>query len=72
METCFLLIKTDNRTQGHSWALVRERCKLDVRKYAHCLSELKMDGIDCQALGATSVNVFKNKMDKYFSRSGYI
>ena len=26
--------RTDNRTQGHSWALAKERCKLDIRKYA--------------------------------------
>ena len=30
----FLKYKTDNRTRGHSWALAKERCKLDIRKYA--------------------------------------
>ena len=24
---------TDNRTRGHSWALAKERSKLDIRKY---------------------------------------
>ena len=26
--------KTDNRTREQSWALAKERCKLDIRKYA--------------------------------------
>ena len=30
----FLKYKTDNRTRGHSWVLAKERCKLDMRKYA--------------------------------------
>ena len=30
----FYKYKTDNRTQGHSWALAKERCKLDIRKHA--------------------------------------
>ena len=30
----FFKYKTDNRTRGHSWALAKERCKLDIRKYA--------------------------------------
>ena len=30
----FFKYRTDNRTRGHSWALAKERCKLDIRKYA--------------------------------------
>ena len=26
--------KTDNRTRVHSWVLAKERCKLNIRKYA--------------------------------------
>ena len=26
----FLKYRTDNRTRGHSWALAKERCKLDM------------------------------------------
>ena len=26
--------RQDNGTRGHSWALVKERCKLDIRKYS--------------------------------------
>ena len=31
---CFLNNKTDSRIRGHSWALAKERCKSDMRKYA--------------------------------------
>ena len=30
----FFKYKKDNRTRGRSWALAKERCKLDIRKYA--------------------------------------
>ena len=30
----FCKYRTDNGTRGHSWALAKERCKLDIRKYA--------------------------------------
>ena len=30
----FFKYRTDNRTRGHSWALAKEWCKLDIRKYA--------------------------------------
>ena len=28
----FFKYRTDNGTRGHSWALAKERCKLDIRK----------------------------------------
>ena len=31
MATCFCKYKTYNRTRGHSWALVKERCKLNIK-----------------------------------------
>ena len=30
----FFKYRTDNGTRGHSWALAKERCILDIRKYA--------------------------------------
>ena len=30
----FFKYRTDNGTRGHRWALAKERCKLDIRKYA--------------------------------------
>ena len=53
----FLKYKTDNRTWGHSWALAKERYKLDIRKYAFSdffSANDKMNGKDF--VNATSVN----------------
>ena len=61
----FFKYKTDNRTRGHSWALAKERCKLDIRKYAFFQRMIN-------EWHATSVNMFKNKIDNYFKRSGYV
>ena len=48
--------KTDNRTRGPSWALAKERCKLDIRKYA--FSQRKINGwnrLPVECVNATSV-----------------
>ena len=64
----FYKYKTDNRTRGHSWALAKERCKLDIRTYA--FSQRTIDKWNRLRLcTATSVN---NKLDNYFKRSRYV
>ena len=67
----FFKYRTDNRTRGHSWALAKERFKLDIRKYTfsqRTINEWNRLPGEC----ATSVNMFKNKIDNYFKRSGYV
>ena len=69
----FFKYRTDNRTRGHSWTLAKERCKLDIRKYAfsqRTINESNKLAEGC--VNATSVNMFKNKIDNYFKRSGYV
>ena len=70
----FFKYRTDNRTRVHSWALAKERCKLDIRKYVfsqHMMNEWNRLPGEC--INATSVNnMFKNKIDNYFKRSGYV
>ena len=44
---CFFKCKTDNGTRGHSWALAKKRCKLDIRKYAFSQRTIN-EWIDCQ------------------------
>ena len=63
---CFY--KTDN-----SWALAKERCKLDIRKYA--FSQRTINGwnrLPGECVNVTSVNMFKNKIDNYLKRSGFV
>ena len=66
--------KTDNTTRGHSWALAKERCELDIRKYAlsqRTINQWNRLTRDC--VNATCVNMFNNKIDiLYFKRYGYV
>ena len=69
----FFKYKTDNGTRGHSWALAKERCKLDIRKYAFSQRTInEWNRLPGECVNATSVNMFKNKIDNYFKRSGYV
>ena len=69
----FFKYRTDNGTRGHSWALAKERCKLDIRKYAFSQRTInEWNRLPGECVNATSVNMFKNKIDNYFQRSGYV
>ena len=69
----FFKYRTDNRTRGHSWALAKERCKLDIRKYAFSQRTInEWNRLPGECVNATSVNMFKNKIDNYFKRAGYV
>ena len=60
------------RTRGHKAALVKEQCRLDMRKYSfsqRVINEWNKLPNDC--LNASSVNMFKNRIDRYFIRVGY-
>ena len=53
---CFLNIG-HNGTRGHSWALAKERCKLDIRKYAFSQRTInEWNRLPGECVNATSVN----------------
>ena len=57
-----------SRTIGHKAALVKEQCRLDMRKYPfsqRVISEWNKLPNDC--VNVSSVNMFKNRID----RAGY-
>ena len=65
--------RTDNGTRGHSWALAKERFKLDIRKYVFSQQTIhEWNRLQGECVNATNVNIFKNKIDYYFKRSGYV
>ena len=70
----FLKYKTDVRTRGHSWVLAKERCKLYIQKYAFSQRTInEWNRLSGGCVNATSVNnMFKNKIDNYFKRAGYV
>ena len=58
---------------GHSWALAKERCKLDMRKYAFSQRTInERNRLPGECVNATSVNMLKYKKYNYFKRSDYV
>ena len=68
----FFKLKEGSRTRGHKAALVKEQCRLDIRKYSfsqRVINEWNKLPNDC--VNASSVNMCKNKIDRYLIRAGY-
>ena len=68
----FFSLKKDNRTRGHEVILVKDQCRLDIRKYPFShrkINEWNKLSSDC--VTASSVNMFKNKFDTYLRRADY-
>ena len=68
----FFKLKEGSRTRGHKVALVKEQCRLDMRKYSfsqRVINEWNKLPNDC--VNASSVNMFKNRIDRYLIRAGY-
>ena len=62
----------DSRTRGHEVKLVKDQCRLDIRKHSfsqRTINEWNKLSTDC--VTASSVNMFKNKVDTYLRRAGY-
>ena len=67
----FFKLTEGSRTRGHKVALVKEQCRLDMRKYSfsqRVITEWNKLSNDC--VNTISVNMFKNKIDKYLIRAG--
>ena len=70
---CPLVLKEERRTRGHGVTLAKKQCRLDIRKFSfsqRTVNEWNRLSADCE--GASSVNMFKNKIDMYLRRAGYI
>ena len=68
----FFSLKKDSRTRGHEVKLVKDKCRLDIRKYSfsqRTVNEWNKLSMDC--ITASNVNMFKNKLDTYLRRAGY-
>ena len=68
----FFSLKNDSRNGGHEVTLVKDQCRLDIRKYffsQRTINEWNKLSMDC--ITASSVNMFKNKVDTYYRWAGY-
>ena len=71
-EIFFFTVKEERRTRGHGVTLAKKQCRLDIRKFSfsqRTVNEWNRLSADC--VGASSVNIFKNKIDIYLRRAGY-
>jgi hypothetical protein len=61
----FFELNDNSRTRGHTHKLKRHLCRLDVRKYFFSERVIdKWNRLTDQAVEATSINGFKNQLDK--------
>ena len=68
----FLEIKESKRTRGHNFTLVKKQSRLDVRKFSFSQRTINAwSKLSTECVHASSVNMFKNKIDKYLVKAGY-
>ena len=68
----FFSLKKDSSARKHEVKLVKDHCRLDIRKYSfshRTIDEWNKLSTDC--VTASSVNIFKNKVNTYLRRAGY-
>ena len=66
------LIKESKITRGHNYKLVKKQSRLDVRKYSFSQRTINvLSNLSTDCVHASSVNMFKNKIDKYLVKAGY-
>ena len=65
----FFEIKESKITRGHNYTLVKKQSRLDVRKYSFSQRTITVwNNLSTECVHASSVNMFKNKIDKYLVR----
>ena len=59
-------------TRGHNYTLVKKQSRLDVRKFSFSQRTINIwNNLSTDCVHASSVNMFKNKIDKYLVKAGY-
>ena len=68
----FFEIKESKITRGHNYTLVKKQSRLDVRKYSFSQRTINVwNNLSTDCVQASSINMFKNKIDKYLVKAGY-
>ena len=69
----FFTIKEVRRTRGHEIALAEKQCRLDIRKFSFSQRTVyEWNRLSAEYVGASSVNISKNKIDIYLRRVGIL
>ena len=69
----FSEIKQSKITRGHNFTLVKKQSRLEVRKFSFSQRTINVWNTlsTTECVHASSVNMFKNKIDKYLVKAGY-
>ena len=68
----FFEIKESKITRGHNFTLVKKQSRLDVRKLSFPQRTINVwNNLSTECVHASSVNIIKNKIDKYLVKAGY-
>ena len=69
----FFEIKESKITRGHNFTLVKKQSRLDVRKFSFSQRTINVwNKLSPECVHANySVNMFKNRIDKYLVKAGY-
>ena len=68
----FFEIKESKITRGHNFTLMKKQSRLDVRKSSFSQRSINVwNKLSTECVHASSVNVFKNRIDKYLVKAGY-
>ena len=68
----FFEIKESKITRGHNYTLVKKQSRLDVRKFSFSQRTINVwNNLSTDCVQASSVNMFKKKIDKYLVKAGY-
>ena len=68
----FFKLNEGNIIREHKAVLVKEQCRLDVRKYSFSQRPInEWNKLSSDYVNASSVNIFKNKINIYLIRAGF-
>ena len=69
---CSFSPKKGSRTRGHKITIAKDQCRLDIRKYSFSQrTMIEWNKLSADCVTASSVNMFKNKVDTYLRRASY-
>ena len=67
----FFTVKEERRTRGHGVTLAKKQCRLNRIFLFSQVTVNEWNRLSADCVGASSVNIFKNKIDIYLRRAGY-
>ena len=72
LKECGLTTLETRRLRGDQIEVFKDQCRLDIRKHSFSQRTInEWNKLSTYCVTASSVNMFKNKVDTYLRRAGY-